>query len=72
MYPNGNLSKSSYDLIGKVYKSIKEKYLSNVKVISEIGLLIPEGFNNEKIIGSYESLDLNEEIDFFGNKRLGK
>ena len=134
LHPNGNLSKSAYDLIGKVYKSVKEKekYLSNVKVISEIGLLTPEGFNNEKgtsqalvgavrmlqelsyqfdiidmnidfnnykliiipdtikgnlklkerleayvenggkVIGSYESLDLNEEIDFFGNKRLGK
>ncbi len=134
LHPTGKLSKASYDLIGKVYKSVKEKekYLENVKVLSEIGLLTPEGFNNTKgtsqaligavrmlqelsyqfdivdmnidfndyklviipdeikgnlklkekleeytknggkVIGTYDSLDLNEEIDFFQNERLGK
>ncbi|MEG2985354.1 MAG: beta-galactosidase trimerization domain-containing protein [Peptostreptococcaceae bacterium] len=134
LHPNGVLSKGSYDLIGKVYKSVKEKekYLKNIEVISEIGLLTPEGFNKEKgtsqaligavrmlqelsyqfdiidgnidfnrykliiipdvikgdqnlkdkleayvekggkVIGTYDSLDLNEKIDFFNNKRLGK
>jgi hypothetical protein len=134
LYPNGVLSKASYDLIGKVYKSVKEKekYLSNIKIISEIGLLTPEAFNTEKgtsqaligavrmlqelsyqfdiidmnidfnnykliiipdtikgnfklkekleeyvknggkVIGTYDSLDLDEEVDFFNNKKLGK
>ncbi|MFR4162291.1 MAG: beta-galactosidase trimerization domain-containing protein [Paraclostridium sordellii] len=134
LHPSGELSKSAYDLIGKIYKSVKEKeqYLSNIEVISEIGVLTPEAFNNTnktsqaligavrmlqelsyqfdiidmnidfsrykliiipdeikgsyklkekledyvknggKVIGTYDSLDLDEEIDFFGNKRLGK
>lgn len=134
LHPNGSLSKNTYDLIGEVYKSVKEKeqYLKNIKIISEIGVLTPEGINKEKgtsqaligavrmlqelsyqfdivdmnidfnnykliivpdtikgnyklkdkleeyidkggkVIGVYEALDLNEEVDFFGNKRLGK
>ncbi|MGL5753552.1 MAG: beta-galactosidase trimerization domain-containing protein, partial [Paraclostridium sp.] len=134
LHPNGVLSKNTYDLIGKVYSSVKEKeeYLKNIKVVSEIGLLTPEGLNKEKgtsqaligavrmlqelsyqfdivdmnidfnnykliivpdtikgnyklskklekyvsdggkVIGVYDALDLGEDIDFFGNNRLGK
>lgn len=133
LHPNGELSKNTYELIKNIYKSVKEKepYLQNIKVISEIGVLTPEGINKEKgtsqaligavrmlqelsyqfdivdmnidfnnykliiipdtikgnlklkekletyvnnggkVIGTYDALDLNEEVDFFGNKRLG-
>lgn len=46
LHPNGKLSEATYDLIGKVYDSVKHKepYCKGVKPITEIAVLSPEEF----------------------------
>lgn len=46
LHPGGRLSESTYDLIGKIYESVKEKepYCRGAKPVTEIAVLSPEEF----------------------------
>ncbi|GLC78272.1 alpha-amylase family protein [Lacrimispora brassicae] len=49
LHPRGRLSEGAYDLIGKVYKSVREKepYCRGAKPVVEIAVLTPEEFYPE-------------------------
>lgn len=46
LHPGGRLSEATYDLIGKIYESVKDKepYCRGTKPITEIAVLSPEEF----------------------------
>jgi predicted nucleic-acid-binding Zn-ribbon protein len=49
LHPRGRLSEGAYDLIGKIYKSVREKepYCRGAKPVAEIAVLTPEEFYPE-------------------------
>ncbi len=49
LHPRGRLSEGAYDLIGKIYKSVREKepYCRAAKPVAEIAVLTPEEFYPE-------------------------
>ncbi len=49
LHPRGRMSEGAYDLIGKVYKSVREKepYCRGAKPVAEIAVLTPEEFYPE-------------------------
>lgn len=49
LHPNGVLDAPSYDLIGNVYASVKAKepWCTDAEAVTEIGVLLPEGFGSE-------------------------
>ena len=49
LHPSGRLDAPSYDLIGKVYASVaaKEPWCTDVRAVTEIGMLLPESFGSE-------------------------
>lgn len=66
LHPGGKLSESAYDLIGKVYGSVKEKepYCREAKPVVEIAVLTPEEFYPE---GEY---DLGISPSLIGTVRM--
>ena len=49
LHPSGRLDAPSYDLVGKVYASVeaKEPWCRDAEAVTEIGVLLPEGFGSE-------------------------
>ena len=49
LHPSGELDAPSYELIGKVYKEVekKEPWCKDVKAVTGIGVMLPEGFGSE-------------------------
>ncbi len=80
LHPRGRLSEGAYDLIGKVYKSVREKepYCREVKPVAEIAILTPEEFYPEgeynlgispSLIGAVRMLqELSYQFDVIDSK----
>lgn len=80
LHPGGRLSEGAYDLIGRVYESVKEKepYCKDVKPITEIAVLTPEEFYPEgeynlgispSLIGAVRMLqELSYQFDIIDSK----
>lgn len=66
LHPSGKLSKGAYDLIGDIYRSVKEKepYCFDAKARTEIGVLNPEEFYPE------DSYDLSISPSLIGTVRM--
>ncbi len=50
LHPNGELSQTTYDLIGSIYRQVaeKESWCAGATAITEIGVLTPEAFTHER------------------------
>lgn len=80
LHPNGKLSMGAYDLIGDIYKSVKEKepYCKNASSAAEIAVLTPEEFYPEEeydlgispsLIGAVRMLsELSYQFDIIDSK----
>ncbi|WP_313583876.1 alpha-amylase family protein [Lacrimispora sp.] len=80
LHPRGRLSEGAYDLIGKVYKSVREKepYCREAKPVAEIAVLTPEEFYPEgeynlgispSLIGAVRMLqELSYQFDVIDSK----
>lgn len=80
LHPNGKLSMGAYDLIGDIYKSVKENepYCKNASSAAEIAVLTPEEFYPEEeydlgispsLIGAVRMLsELSYQFDIIDSK----
>lgn len=66
LHPSGKLSEGAYNLIGEVYKSVKEKepYCVNAKSMAQIAVITPEEFYPE------DSYDLGISPSLIGTVRM--